>query len=102
MYLHFPLHLVQVAFGIALTGLIGVLTGTSHSETSQESSNDEFIVKFFWVTGGLILCFNAFIKLVNTPVKGGNMKEFKISFFFLLKKEQSSSQIIYHLYIKNS
>ncbi|KAG1408969.1 hypothetical protein G6F60_001029 [Rhizopus arrhizus] len=79
MYLHFPLHLVQVAFGIALTGLIGVLTGTSHSETSQESSNDEFIVKFFWVTGGLILCFNAFIKLVNTPVKG--VKSVKYDFY---------------------
>lgn len=99
MYLHFPLHLVQVAFGTALTTLIDILAErmkksetlevTSHlarlsaeaseassssSESSHESSHEIseiFVIRFFWVTAGLILCFNAFIKLVNTPVKGG-------------------------------
>jgi hypothetical protein len=95
MYLHFPLHLVQVAFGTALTTLIDILAErmkktetvevTSHlarlsaeaSEASSSSSesgheiSETFVIRFFWVTAGLILCFNAFIKLVNTPVKGG-------------------------------
>lgn len=99
MYLHFPLHLVQVAFGTALTTLIDILAermkksetlevashlarlsaeaseaSSSSSESSHESSHEiseTFVIRFFWVTAGLILCFNAFIKLVNTPVKGG-------------------------------
>ncbi|KAG1220279.1 hypothetical protein G6F35_006824 [Rhizopus arrhizus] len=96
MYLHFPLHLVQVAFGTALTTLIDILAErmkkaeavevTSHlarlsaeaSEASSSSSesgheiSETFVIRFFWVTAGLILCFNAFIKLVNTPVKGAH------------------------------
>jgi hypothetical protein len=135
MYLHFPLHLFQVAFGIALTEIIsnhneGVDTAASYYETlqtcsaaaanhsteavststtsehtttaatnssivenahytvlslateataasSEESSHDSgcsdplFSIKIFWITAGLILCFNAFIKLVNTPVNRG-------------------------------
>lgn len=126
MYLHFPLHLFQVAFGIALTDVItnhGAKEDTASylSETlekcaaaalghSAESTTDDqattehsaasntttvisshltmlsteashdasslncdplFIIKAFWVTAGLILCFNAFIKWINTPVKGG-------------------------------
>ncbi|KAG1048263.1 hypothetical protein G6F43_009336 [Rhizopus delemar] len=100
MYLHFPLHLVQVAFGTALTTLIDILAermkksetlevashlarlsaeaseaSSSSSESSHESSHEiseTFVIRFFWVTAGLILCFNAFIKLVNTPVKGAH------------------------------
>ncbi|KAI9276379.1 bacterial low temperature requirement A protein-domain-containing protein [Sporodiniella umbellata] len=90
MYLHFPLHLVQVAFGIALINLIDALShsklktamevtqhavslvATEGAHEASEEISQSFIVKFFWVTAGLILCFNAFIKLVNTPVKGAH------------------------------
>lgn len=133
MYLHFPLHLFQVAFGIALTNVIsnhnqhldtstcttnsesaaaghstasstaehstpstaehaatslvnGTLAVASHfTQLSAEASSGhestsvncdtEFVIKTFWITGGLILCFNAFIKWVNTPVKGGKLIE---------------------------
>ncbi|KAG1473978.1 hypothetical protein G6F56_000637 [Rhizopus delemar] len=94
MYLHFPLHLVQVAFGIALTNVIDALSQSKSSTTtvvaehivrlvaaeeeSHESGTEEisqvFIVRFFWVTAGLILIFNALIKLVNTPVKGAHRR----------------------------
>ncbi|KAI7898703.1 bacterial low temperature requirement A protein-domain-containing protein [Cokeromyces recurvatus] len=113
MYLHFPLHLFQVAFGIALTDIIAkhsllqdtstyldsilekchasdppalmtenktiiehykvlsLSVESSHSTTASESCNPLFDIKIFWITAGLILCFNAFIKLVNTPVNRG-------------------------------
>lgn len=102
MYLHFPLHLFQVAFGIALTSLIKVIsngnktvaehasnttaehaTVTSHiarlvaGEHGSEhgpGTGESFLITFFWVSAGLILCFNAFIKLVNTPIKSGKIK----------------------------
>ena len=127
MYLHFPLHLFQVAFGIALTNVISAhnkhqdtaqsgataeqtttehaaaspLNTTAHAiashftglsaeagassagHESAEDSDPMFVVKTFWITAGLILCFNAFIKWVNTPVKGGkqfcNEYEFRIN-----------------------
>ncbi|GAA5798003.1 bacterial low temperature requirement A protein-domain-containing protein [Helicostylum pulchrum] len=119
MYLHFPLHLFQVAFGIALTDVI--LNHSSHEDTASylsetfrkcaasgtvehapvaehlmAGSNNAsafsifsasaegaeqmldcdplFVIKIFWITGGLILCFNAFIKWINTPVKGAGFK----------------------------
>ncbi|CAO3618416.1 unnamed protein product [Cunninghamella echinulata] len=149
MYLHFPLHLCQVAFGMALTDVITIyqqqwdipgkaaadcnssdhsITGpsspsthggnesggmeshnttgsaiepvvhtivasgqsllnslmmasASNKETSAESAllaeaceeivhhnGIDYVFKAFWITGGLILCINALIKLVNTPV----------------------------------
>jgi low temperature requirement protein LtrA len=116
MYLHFPLHLFQVAFGIALTDIItnhsqgedtaaylysiyqscaAVAAGhapasgisdhssTTHSaivksvaaDASSEGNCDPlFSIKIFWITGGLILCINAFIKLVNTPVNRGRWR----------------------------
>lgn len=124
MYLHFPLHLFQVAFGIALTNIISnhnlhldnaesmantiqtcaaeaastldhsnsSITGTvsehvattngtaitahytmlSAAAGTESSVNCDplFEIKTFWITAGLILCFNAFIKWVNTPIKG--------------------------------
>jgi low temperature requirement protein LtrA len=126
MYLHFPLHIFQVAFGIALTDVI-----TNHSEKKDTAANLQlalqscaaaataaeghptstvnhagnntlaesahfaivsaaaaaaessegghglncddplFSIKIFWITAGLILCINAFIKLINTPVNKG-------------------------------
>lgn len=87
MYLHFPLHLFQVAFGIALTAIIGrhgqgkdTVAGLEEDTEacSHEESCDEdplFSIKLFWIAGGLILCFNAFIKLVNTPVHRGKKKK---------------------------
>ncbi|CEP16527.1 hypothetical protein [Parasitella parasitica] len=142
MYLHFPLHLFQVAFGIALTEIISnhndgvdnaasfystlqncaaaaanhgtnstaehastntiaehaVATNnsvvnahyamlalaeeatTSPAEGGHESVCDDplFTIKIFWITAGLILCFNAFIKLVNTPVNRGSLKSYII------------------------
>ncbi|KAG2210299.1 hypothetical protein INT47_003284 [Mucor saturninus] len=132
MYLHFPLHLFQVAFGIALTDVItnhgakedtasflsktfeqcaaaasslghaAEATTAEHGTTehataaatnntsvitshytmfSVEAGHDSalncdplFTIKAFWITAGLILCFNAFIKWVNTPVKGAHYK----------------------------
>lgn len=106
MYLHFPLHLFQVAFGIALTSLIKKVisddggeavaghasnTTAEHATTvashiarlvasehgsghDSEPLTDSFLITFFWVSAGLILCFNAFIKLVNTPIKSGKIK----------------------------
>jgi len=134
MYLHFPLHLFQVAFGIALTEIItshndGIDTAAAFQETLQkcasaaaghgttdtttdhaaaassatnssivesahytvlslatESASAEgsghdnscddplFSIKIFWITAGLILCFNAFIKLINTPVNKGKRR----------------------------
>ncbi|KAI8371139.1 bacterial low temperature requirement A protein-domain-containing protein [Blakeslea trispora] len=137
MYLHFPLHLFQVAFGIALTDIIarhnlqedtpGFLAKTfeecaagagGHSAASSESAGSHgaptaataehtsasssvtehahysvfsaveashsaeaelncdplFIVKAFWISAGLILCVNAFIKLVNTPIRPSSYK----------------------------
>lgn len=129
MYLHFPLHLFQVAFGIALTDIItnhsdgqdtvaylsstlqscaaaaaaaaGHATADDHSTDSTStnghgSTNNSsivesahlaiisasadahdqncdplFSIKIFWITAGLILCVNVFIKLVNTPVNKG-------------------------------
>ncbi|KAI8636623.1 bacterial low temperature requirement A protein-domain-containing protein [Parasitella parasitica] len=145
MYLHFPLHLFQVAFGIALTEIISshnngvdnaasfyhtlqtcaaaaashgtsaaaeqsitnttaaehAVTSTTNSSavnahyamlalaaeatTSSAESGHEtvcddplFSIKIFWITAGLILCFNAFIKLVNTPVNRGSLKSYII------------------------
>ncbi|KAL7315648.1 hypothetical protein PS15m_004838 [Mucor circinelloides] len=138
MYLHFPLHLFQVAFGIALTEIItshndGIDTAAAFQETLQkcasaaaghgttdtttdhaaaassatnssivesahytvlslatESASAEasghdngcddpfFSIKIFWITAGLILCFNAFIKLINTPVNRGSWKSYVI------------------------
>ncbi|KAI8082476.1 bacterial low temperature requirement A protein-domain-containing protein [Gilbertella persicaria] len=120
MYLHFPLHLFQVAFGIALTDVIArhnlkqdtpeflaqtkeecaaasanhstatsehATTTSEHSvvenahyaifSASAEAASGEselncdplFIIKAFWISAGLILCLNAFIKLVNTPIR---------------------------------
>ncbi|KAI8065692.1 bacterial low temperature requirement A protein-domain-containing protein [Gongronella butleri] len=139
MYLHFPLHLCQVAFGIALTDVItayrlewdshgsessllafevceslehlaagggsanGTLPATeptthaaltiaqslmkavteaatlSNEDKSKleiceeiikkDSNSLNYAFRAFWVCGGLILCINALIKLVNTPVK---------------------------------
>ncbi|CAO3606936.1 unnamed protein product [Mucor hiemalis] len=133
MYLHFPLHLFQVAFGIALTNVIsnhnlhldteacilsaGVSTADHSTASSDHStvpstehavaspanttstisahftqlsaeasssghgseaggcdSDPLFVIKTFWITAGLILCFNAFIKWVNTPVKGAHYR----------------------------
>jgi low temperature requirement protein LtrA len=127
MYLHFPLHLFQVAFGIALTNVISnhnlkldtadsiaatlqtcaaeaastldhsaasIVGGSEHAATAASNAtiaisthytmlsaaasgesavncDPLFVIKTFWITAGLILCFNAFIKWVNTPVKGG-------------------------------
>ncbi|ORX56319.1 hypothetical protein DM01DRAFT_1334792 [Hesseltinella vesiculosa] len=128
MYLHFPLHLCQVAFGIALTDIITAYSfqwdqngkdssllayetchaleaaaaggnGTAHAavqttvslaaslvkavtESSNNNPNEvlsceeiikdtgslEYAYTAFWVSAGLILCINAMIKLVNTPV----------------------------------
>ncbi|KAI7866721.1 bacterial low temperature requirement A protein-domain-containing protein [Spinellus fusiger] len=122
VWLHFPLHLCQVAFGIALTDVITIyrldwdnavdgnaimqsqyaeLTGhvsggsgvaeathavaeqaghallaslrmafgsTGTSAECEEIKDTSFVFQAFWVTGGLILCLNALIKLVNTPV----------------------------------
>lgn len=150
MYLHFPLHLCQVAFGMALTDIITIYqngwdqgdkaitdcamlehgsssspsvsegggsaelhnvvshlvttgqslvnsvmmtaaagSGLSSSQLTQlteaceeiiaepygTATIDErrhaaldYVYKAFWISGGLILCINAFIKLVNTPV----------------------------------
>ncbi|KAL1931208.1 hypothetical protein VTP01DRAFT_10345 [Rhizomucor pusillus] len=104
MYLHFPLHLCQVAFGIALTDTISLYesqsaeavstasegtSAVSHlaaalkmaAETtvaaaSEEGSSTEshvdpsYVFKSFWVAGGLIICLNALIKIVNTPIAG--------------------------------
>ncbi|KAI9481656.1 MAG: bacterial low temperature requirement A protein-domain-containing protein [Benjaminiella poitrasii] len=130
MYLHFPLHLFQVAFGIALTDIISnhslhhdtaaylysvlqtcsghsattttttttehgtnettiaqhstilslaAVSETSHSEEGAGGNCDPlFDIKIFWITAGLILCFNAFIKLVNTPVNKGSKKAYII------------------------
>ncbi|KAI8977110.1 bacterial low temperature requirement A protein-domain-containing protein [Mycotypha africana] len=131
MYLHFPLHLFQVAFGIALTEIIsnhtlqkdtaayltaalqacasavsGHATGEEHTaqkpataaaehysvlslsaEAGSHSSGEaaghgdcdpSFSIKIFWITAGLILCFNAFIKLVNTPVNKASLKAYII------------------------
>ncbi|KAI8378830.1 bacterial low temperature requirement A protein-domain-containing protein [Choanephora cucurbitarum] len=91
MYLHFPLHLFQVAFGIALTDIISPAAEhtsaasssvtehahyaifsaaeASHSTESELNCDPLFIVKAFWISAGLILCLNAFIKLVNTPIR---------------------------------
>ncbi|OBZ91484.1 hypothetical protein A0J61_00458 [Choanephora cucurbitarum] len=137
MYLHFPLHLFQVAFGIALTDIISrhnlqedtpeflsktyeeCAAGGGHSTASSESASVNgssstaaaehasaasssvtehahyaifsaaeashsteselncdplFIVKAFWISAGLILCLNAFIKLVNTPIRPSSYK----------------------------
>lgn len=127
MYLHFPLHLFQVAFGIALTDIIlihnaykdtpaylaetlntcaamaagtveAVATATTDHMTlsnattmvtqysvfkasaavggEEEELNCDplFDIKIFWITAGLILCFNAFIKWINTPIKGTHYK----------------------------
>lgn len=105
MYLHFPLHLFQVAFGIALTSLIKRVINNGSEAVAEHASNttaehattvashiarlvasehgsghdseplpDSFLITFFWVSAGLILCFNAFIKLVNTPIKSGKIK----------------------------
>lgn len=105
MYLHFPLHLCQVAFGIALTDTISLYesqsaeaastasegtSAVSHlaaalkmaAETTvaaaaEEGSSTEshvdpsYVFKSFWVAGGLIICLNALIKIVNTPIAGG-------------------------------
>ncbi|KAI9304417.1 bacterial low temperature requirement A protein-domain-containing protein [Cunninghamella echinulata] len=148
MYLHFPLHLCQVAFGMALTDVITIyqqhweipgkaaadclllshtagpaspsthggnessgieshnttgsaiepvvhtivasgqsllnslmMASASTGESSTESAllaeaceeivhhnGIDYVFKAFWITGGLILCINALIKLVNTPV----------------------------------
>ncbi|CAO3625915.1 unnamed protein product [Cunninghamella blakesleeana] len=147
MYLHFPLHLCQVAFGMAMTDIITIYqngwdqgdkaihdcsifeheslapptttheggselpnavshlvhtgqslmnsvmmaatSNLSHSDLTQltEACEEiitgpygsatvddrrraalEYVYKAFWISGGLILCINAFIKLVNTPV----------------------------------
>lgn len=83
MYLHFPLHLCQVAFGIALSDTISIyategaasfLEGQSNaaeSTTERESHVDpSYVFKSFWVAGGLVLVLNALIKLINTPVAG--------------------------------
>lgn len=142
MYLHFPLHLLQVAFGIALTQIIDLhsqgkdtilgteeayalchnstaatthtspetVTEAAHNTTtatttehhvkralfalaaegsSSHASADTcedpiFSIKLFWITAGLILCFNAFIKLVNTPLTRGKNKHSIEAFSFLL------------------
>ncbi|KAF7724578.1 hypothetical protein EC973_000886 [Apophysomyces ossiformis] len=128
MYLHFPLHLCQVAFGIALTDLITIFSNgwddpvngyekmvhdcpaiqsqlnpqtSLHMVSATRSLLNSFsmaveaapaaagaehasghgggcefddpdtlyyVFSAFWVSGGLILCINALIKLVNTPV----------------------------------
>jgi hypothetical protein len=125
MYLHFPLHLFQVAFGIAMTDTISihamgwddpvnggllwakdcgsestsseghvsestntsgvtehaanfVITALSAASSEEESAfceitDPSFVIKVFWIAGGLILCVNTMIKLVNTPVKGGKV-----------------------------
>ncbi|PHZ17911.1 uncharacterized protein RHIMIDRAFT_13660 [Rhizopus microsporus ATCC 52813] len=108
MYLHFPLHLFQVAFGIALTSLIKEVTSGNSGETvaghasnttaehatvashiarlvaSEHGSehpkppHEDFLIAFFWVSAGLILCFNAFIKLVNTPIKSVHYRSYII------------------------
>jgi hypothetical protein len=131
MYLHFPLHLFQVAFGMAMTDLISIhsmgwddpITGGflkletcpevaegATTETSNETHNatitteqtthnlftainavaahgeeaesvfceikdPNFVIKAFWITGGLILCANSFIKLINTPFKRSKYKQ---------------------------
>ncbi|KAG0165959.1 hypothetical protein DFQ28_003309 [Apophysomyces sp. BC1034] len=137
MYLHFPLHLCQVAFGIALTDLITIfsngwddpvhgfekmlhdcpkirtssspslITNSALSLLSALSSGTEavhgaevestgghgsecefddphtlyYVFSAFWISGGLILCINALIKLVNTPVAG---KNYYILFYYIL------------------
>ncbi|KAI8878179.1 hypothetical protein K501DRAFT_326161 [Backusella circina FSU 941] len=133
MYLHFPLHLFQVAFGIAMTDLISIhsmgwddpttggflkleacpeVSEGATTETSTETHNTtateqvthtlftainavaahgeeaesvfceikdpNFVIKAFWITGGLILCVNSFIKLINTPIKRTSFKAFII------------------------
>ncbi|KAI8086234.1 bacterial low temperature requirement A protein-domain-containing protein [Halteromyces radiatus] len=130
MYLHFPLHLCQVAYGIAMTDIItayrlkldipenaalafheqcqqlehsttqaptqhaaftlvesltrSLMMASTEAVTSESTSSDllsaceelggnsdglDYVYKAFWITGGLILCINALIKLVNTPVR---------------------------------
>ncbi|ORZ19573.1 bacterial low temperature requirement A protein-domain-containing protein [Absidia repens] len=130
MYLHFPLHLCQVAFGIAMTdiitayrlnfdipdkaattlyhyceslkesggettpvhaalttvesftkSLISMAAASAESdgvpsdvaaaceEIGQSDDSLDYVFKAFWISGGLILCLNALIKLVNTPVR---------------------------------
>ncbi|CEG63039.1 hypothetical protein RMATCC62417_00251 [Rhizopus microsporus] len=109
MYLHFPLHLFQVAFGIALTSLIKRVINNGSEAVAEHASNttaehattvashiarlvasehgsghdsepltDSFLITFFWVSAGLILCFNAFIKLVNTPIKSVHYRSYII------------------------
>lgn len=103
MYLHFPLHLCQVAFGIALTDTISLYESegasssggtaiegavsqslaltlkmaaetTAAAESSTESHVDpSYVFKSFWVAGGLVLCLNALIKIINTPIAGGKL-----------------------------
>ncbi|KAI9023541.1 bacterial low temperature requirement A protein-domain-containing protein [Phycomyces nitens] len=115
VWLHFPLHLCQVAFGIAMIDVITIfrlgwddgeagaelmreacheveaelhLPATSselagHSliaalrvasgasgdaEACEEIPDTRFVFQAFWISAGLILCLNAMIKLVNTPI----------------------------------
>jgi hypothetical protein len=55
-----------------------VITALSAASSEEESAfceitDPSFVIKVFWIAGGLILCVNTMIKLVNTPVKGGKV-----------------------------